>query len=145
MNPKAKTRTATEVRFDTATSREFDTRRNNTCIFFHVSIHMYHSAVAKAERDSSRGKKEWTFLSNHGHVLVHVSKSPDARVRDIAESVGITERSALAIISDLEEAGYLTVVRVGRRNQYKVNPRLRFRHPLEANQPISSLLRIFQE
>lgn len=85
----------------------------------------------------------WTFLSNHGHILVHLHTSPDSRVRDIAEAVGITERSALSILSDLEEAGYIAVERVGRRNHYRVNPNKNFRHPMEAQKPISSLLKIF--
>lgn len=85
----------------------------------------------------------WTFLSNHGHILVHLHKSPDSRVRDIAEAVGITERSALSILSDLEEAGYITVERVGRRNHYRVVANRNFRHPAEAQKPISALLKIF--
>ncbi len=87
--------------------------------------------------------REWTFLSNHGHVLVHLGRSPDSRIRDIAETVGITERSAQAILADLEESGYVTVTRIGRRNSYKVNTGLKFRHPSEASKPISSLLKIF--
>ena len=87
--------------------------------------------------------REWTFLSNHGHVLIHLSRYPDSRVRDISDVVGITERSTQAILSDLEEAGYVTISRVGRRNSYKVNPGLKFRHPSEASKPISSLLKIF--
>jgi predicted transcriptional regulator len=87
--------------------------------------------------------REWTFLSNHGHVLVHLSRDPDSRVRDIADSVGITERSAQAILADLEELGYVEVTRVGRRNKYKINPNLKFRHPSEDGKPISSLLKIF--
>lgn len=87
--------------------------------------------------------REWTFLSNHGHVLVHLGRYPESRVRDIAESVGITERSTQAILSDLEESGYVTITRIGRRNSYKVNTRLKFRHPSEASRPISSLLKIF--
>ena len=69
----------------------------------------------------SEGGRDWTFLSNHGHVLIHLSRYPDSRVRDIAETVGITERSTQAILADLEEAGYVTISRVGRRNSYKVN------------------------
>jgi predicted transcriptional regulator len=87
--------------------------------------------------------REWTFLSNHGHVLVHLSRYPDSRVRDIADTVGITERSAQAILADLEESGYVTITRIGRRNSYKVNTGLKFRHPSEASKPISSLLKIF--
>jgi DNA-binding MarR family transcriptional regulator len=87
--------------------------------------------------------REWTFLSNHGHVLIHLSRYPEARVRDIAETVGITERSAHAILADLAEAGYVTISKLGRRNVYKVNPGLKFRHPSEAGKPISALLKIF--
>ncbi len=87
--------------------------------------------------------REWTFLSNHGHVLVHLNRDPDSRIRDIAASVGITERSAQAILADLEGSGYVAISRIGRRNHYKINPSLKFRHPAEESQPISSLLKIF--
>lgn len=92
---------------------------------------------------STKIAREWTFLSNHGHVLVHLSRDPDSRIRDIADSVGITERSAQAILSDLEESGYLSISRIGRRNRYKINPSLKFRHPAEEGKPISALLKIF--
>lgn len=85
----------------------------------------------------------WTFLSNHGHVLIYISQHPEARVREIASSVGITERRALAILAEIEEADYITVKRIGRRNHYTVNSSGRFRHPLEANRSIKSLLKIF--
>jgi DNA-binding MarR family transcriptional regulator len=87
----------------------------------------------------------WTFLSNHGHVLVHINRNPDSKVKEIADAVGITERSALSILADLEEAGYISVERVGRRNSYRVNTNKNFRHPMEAQQPISALLRIFSK
>ncbi len=93
-----------------------------------------------ADRTAAR---PWTFLSNHGHVLVHVSREPQARLRDVAEAVGITERSAQSILTDLEAGGYVTKVRVGRRNHYEVDPGLAFRHPAEAGRPIGLLLRIF--
>ena len=89
-------------------------------------------------------EREWTFLSNHGHVLVHLGRHPDARVRDIAAAVGITERSAQAILADLETSGYVTITRVGRRNSYTVDTALTFRHPSEAGKPISALLKIFK-
>ena len=92
---------------------------------------------------SSESNREWTFLSNHGHVLIHLSRYPESRIRDIADTVGITERSAQAILADLTEAGYVTISKVGRRNNYKVNTGLKFRHPSEAGKPISSLLKIF--
>jgi len=91
----------------------------------------------------SEASREWTFLSNHGHVLIHLSRYPESRVRDISDTVGITERSTQAILADLEEAGYVTITRVGRRNSYKVNAGAKFRHPSEASKPISALLKIF--
>ena len=87
----------------------------------------------------------WTFLSNHGHILVHINRNPDSKVKEIAEAVGITERSALSILSDLETGGYITIERIGRRNSYRVNTNKSFRHPMEAQQPISALLRIFSK
>ena len=100
---------------------------------------MYYLAMAKALAPN----REWTFLSNHGHILVHLNRNPDSKVREIAEAVGITERSAQAILADLEEAGYVDITRIGRRNHYTVNPKLKFRHPSEASKPISLLLKIF--
>jgi predicted transcriptional regulator len=87
--------------------------------------------------------RDWTFLSNHGHVLVQLNRDPDSRIRDISNAVGITERSAQTILADLAESGYVTILRVGRRNQYKINPSLKFRHPAEESKPISALLKIF--
>ena len=82
----------------------------------------------------------WTFLSNHGHVLVSLAADPDVRMRDIAEQVGITERAVQMIVADLEGAGYVRRERVGRRNRYTVVPGRRFRHPLEAHVPVSTFL-----
>ena len=86
----------------------------------------------------------WTFLSNHGHVLIQIARDPDARIRDIADAVGITERRAHMILSDLEEAGYITITRVGRRSHYRVHRNRRFRHPAESAKPINELLAIFE-
>jgi len=85
----------------------------------------------------------WTFLSNHGHVLIALSKDPTLRIRDLVEMIGITERSVRAIISDLEADGYIEIIKIGRRNQYRINEQTKFRHPAEAGKPISSLLKIF--
>jgi DNA-binding IclR family transcriptional regulator len=90
-------------------------------------------------------KANWTFLSNHGHVLIYISREPDARVSDIAKNVGITERRTQGIIADLEAAGYLEVVRVGRRNAYAIKKNLRFRHPAESHRSIGSLIKIFSK
>lgn len=85
----------------------------------------------------------WRFLTNHGHVLIYLSRHPDARIRDIAVAVGITERSTQAILAELESDGYVTKIKIGRRNRYQLHPDLTFRHPEEAQQPIGALLRIF--
>ena len=70
----------------------------------------------------------WTFLSNHGHVLVSLARDPDARTRDVAEAVGITERAVQQIVHDLVEQGYLEKMKVGRRNHYTVVRRPHLRH-----------------
>lgn len=88
--------------------------------------------------------RTWTFLSNHGHVLICLSRDPHARIRDIAASVGITERSAQSILTELEADGYLTKTKIGRRNQYVIHPEKTFRHPAEANHPVAELLKIFK-
>ncbi len=82
----------------------------------------------------------WTFLSNHGHVLVGLAADPEARMRDIAAQVGITERAVQMIVRDLEEAGYLVRQRVGRRNHYTVVGQGRFRHPLEEHVRVGDFL-----
>ena len=84
----------------------------------------------------------WTFLTNHSHVLLCIASDPGIRGRDIAERVGITERSAQSIVADLVDAGYLTRERVGRRNQYEINPDLPLRHPVEQDNQVIELLRL---
>ena len=87
---------------------------------------------------------EWTFLSNHAHVLVCLARDPEARLRDIAADVGITERRVSSIVADLEAEGVVRINRVGRRNTYTVNKRARLRHPLESHQSVGDLLRAIQ-
>jgi predicted transcriptional regulator len=70
----------------------------------------------------------WTFLSNHGHVVVSLARNPDARTRDVADAVGITERAVQQIVHDLVEQGYLEKVKVGRRNRYTIVRGAHLRH-----------------
>lgn len=86
---------------------------------------------------------DWTFLTNHAHVLLCIARDPDIRLRDIAVRVGITERAAQKIVHDLADDGYVEVTRVGRRNQYRLLPGGRFRHPLEAEREVTDLLELF--
>jgi DNA-binding Lrp family transcriptional regulator len=84
----------------------------------------------------------WTFLTNHSHVLLCIADDPDIRLRDVAEKVGITERAVQRIVAELEDAGYVDHERVGRRNHYQVNSRLPLRHPLEEHLEVEALLRV---
>lgn len=85
----------------------------------------------------------WTFITNHARVLVTVARTPTARIRDIAAACRITERAAQGIVSDLEQAGYLSRERVGRRTYYTVHMDGTFRHPTEAGLSIRALLELF--
>ena len=82
----------------------------------------------------------WTVLSNHGHVLVSLTRDPDARMRDVAQAVGITERAVPQIVRDLVEQGYLLKEKVGRRNRYEVVRRAHFRHELESDVDLGAFL-----
>jgi DNA-binding Lrp family transcriptional regulator len=84
--------------------------------------------------------RPWTFLSNYAHVLVCLADDPTARMRDVAERVGITERAAIRIVKHLEEAGVLSRQREGRRNRYRINLEQALRHPLESRSTVGSLL-----
>lgn len=83
----------------------------------------------------------WTFLTNHTHVLICLAQDPEMRLRDVADRVGITERATQRIVSDLEHGGALTRVRQGRRNRYDVNLDLPLRHPLESHRTVGDLIR----
>jgi DNA-binding Lrp family transcriptional regulator len=84
--------------------------------------------------------RQWTFLSNHGHVLVCLAANPNSRMRDVALSVGITERAVQKIVDDLEEAGVISRARAGRCNVYRLNVDAPLRHPLESHRSVGSLL-----
>ncbi len=62
----------------------------------------------------------WSFLSNHGRVLLCLAQDPGMRLRDIATHVGVTERSAYGIVADLTKAGYVAKLKDGRRNRYQI-------------------------
>lgn len=91
-------------------------------------------------RDEQLIPSGWTFLSNHGQVLICIFQHPDGRLRDIATQVGISERAVFSIINDLEREGYLVRERVGRRNHYVINRKRPLRHPLQHPYVIGDLL-----
>jgi DNA-binding MarR family transcriptional regulator len=91
---------------------------------------------------SSKSSPRWDFLTNHAHVLVCIARDPGARLRDIADAVGITERAAHRIVSELVAEGYVVREREGRRNRYEVVAKLPLRHPLTGQREIGELLKV---
>lgn len=98
--------------------------------------------VARTMGDISEEREPatWTYLSNHSHVLVCLARRPNARIRDVALEVRITERAVQKILQDLERADVLRRYRVGRRNVYRINPDAHLRHPVEGHCTVGQLL-----
>jgi DNA-binding Lrp family transcriptional regulator len=98
--------------------------------------------MVTASMKSSSGNEGlgWSLLTNHGRVLACIAADPDARVRDIAETAGITERTVAQIVSDLERAGYITRTRVGRRNRYEIDGARKVRMPRLPTMTVGQLL-----
>ncbi|MFG2794657.1 helix-turn-helix transcriptional regulator [Streptomyces sp. NPDC048419] len=84
----------------------------------------------------------WTFLTNHSRVLAAIAEDRTTRVRDIAARCRLTERAVQKIIADLEAGGYLTRVREGRSNLYRIAPDMLLRHPADAPATVAELLAI---
>src|SRR5262249_10664242 len=93
---------------------------------------------------SSPPKRTWTFLTNHTQVLLCIARDSDARLRDVAQSVGITERAAQRIVGDLIDAGYVIRERVGRRNRYEINGEAAMRHRAQVGHEVGELLELFE-
>jgi DNA-binding MarR family transcriptional regulator len=87
-------------------------------------------------------KLGWTFLTNHARVLLCIAHDSGIRLRDIGERVGITERAAHRIVTELLAAGYISRTRNGRRNQYTINGDLPLRDPLARGQRVGELLAV---
>lgn len=83
---------------------------------------------------------DWTFLTNHAHVLFCLAQDSEIRLRDVADRVGITERAVQRIVTELENGTYITRQRNGRRNSYIVHKNLYLRHPIESHCSVSDLL-----
>ncbi|WP_027390725.1 helix-turn-helix transcriptional regulator [Chrysiogenes arsenatis] len=96
---------------------------------------------SQPERKTPGG--EWTFLNNHTHVLLCLAREPGARLRDVAQLVGITERAVQKIVRELEESAVLQRFRDGRRNRYQIDLQQPLRHPLESNFTVGELLGLF--
>src|SRR5215211_5437430 len=88
---------------------------------------------------------EWSFLTNHARVLVCIAHDPGMRLRDIAASLGITERSAYGIVTDLTEGGYVVKEKDGRRNRYQIQSHLPLRETVSQERTIGEVLDLLVE
>jgi len=90
-------------------------------------------------------RPSWTFLTNHAHVMVALSRNADIRQRDLAHVVGITSGAVQRILDDLVDAGYVKRQKIGRRNRYEVLTSESLRHPLEEGHNIGELLDVLKD
>ena len=86
---------------------------------------------------------EWGFLTNHARVLLYIARDPGARLRDIAASLGITERRTHGIITDLAEAGYVITQKDGRRNRYQIQAHLPVPEPGTREPAVGEVVALF--
>ncbi|MFK7822274.1 MAG: helix-turn-helix transcriptional regulator [Planctomycetaceae bacterium] len=105
--------------------------------------------MAKKKRASkttsdSKAVARWTFLTNHSHVLIRLNEDPQSTLREVAQSVGITERAVLRIVQELVDDGFLERERVGRRNEYRVLADQPLRHSIEAHCCIGDILKLIE-
>jgi DNA-binding IclR family transcriptional regulator len=87
----------------------------------------------------------WTFLTHHAHLLLRVAQNPDATLEELAAAAGITTRSAVTILNDLETDGYLERERRGRRNHYVLHRDRPLRHPSNAAHTVDELIEALQD
>ena len=87
----------------------------------------------------------WSFLTNHARTLVYIAQHPEARLRDIAEALEVTERTAYAVVADLTSAGYVVKERDGRRNRYAVQAHLPLPDPVAQARTVGDVLDLLAE
>ncbi len=104
---------------------------------------MYNLRVSLTAPETPR--PPWTFLTNHAHVMIAISRDPEIRQRDIAYAVGITVGAVQRIVHELEEGGYLRHERVGRRNRYEIIADQHLRHPLENEHTVQELISVLEQ
>ena len=88
---------------------------------------------------------EWSFLTNHARVLVCIAHDPGVRLRDIATTLGVTERSAYSIVTDLTASGYVVKDKDGRRNRYRIQAHLPLREAIIQERTIGEVLDVLVE
>ena len=112
------------------------------------SVVVARKAARKPAKTVTPGPPEapgWTFLTNHTHVLLCLTRDPQPPLREVAQLVGITERSVQRIVADLEEGGYVVRRRSGRRNTYEIRRGIPLRHPIEVHRRIGDLIELILE
>jgi DNA-binding IclR family transcriptional regulator len=88
---------------------------------------------------------DWSFLTNHARALLFIAQDPDARLRDVAAALDVTERTAFGIVADLAEAGYVVKEKDGRRNRYHVQEHLPLRGSISRERTIGEVLALLTE
>ena len=102
----------------------------------------YEAQIIQVLLNMTIATHNWTFLTNHTHVLLVIWDQPNIRLREVAQLVGITERATQRIVHELCDGGFLAIEKTGRDNRYSVRPELPLRHPLECRHTIGELLAI---
>lgn len=85
---------------------------------------------------------EWSFLTNHGRALLFIARDPNARLRDLAAAIEVTERTAYGIVADLTEAGYVVKEKDGRRNRYHIQDHVPLRDAIVRERTIGEMLEL---
>jgi DNA-binding transcriptional ArsR family regulator len=88
---------------------------------------------------------DWSFLTNHARAMLYIASNPDARLRDLATALDVTERTAYGIVVDLTETGYVVKERDGRRNRYQIQLDLPLRDKISRERTIGELLDLLSE
>jgi predicted transcriptional regulator len=82
----------------------------------------------------------WTFLSHHAHILILLARNPDETIDKLALKTGVTSRSVVSVLKDLNDSGYITKKRIGRQNHYEINTRGPLRHPSNGDHTVGELI-----
>ena len=88
---------------------------------------------------------QWSFLTNHARALLSISRDPEIRLRDLADELGITERTAFGIVADLTDAGYLVKEKDGRRNRYHIQSHLPLRDTALQQRTVGEVLALLTD
>lgn len=100
--------------------------------------------ATQPEHAGAPANSNWTFFTNHAHVLICLAHNPDLRIRDLAPMVGITERAVQRILRELANEGFVEIEKVGRRNHYNMKPDQHLRHPVESHATVGDIINLLE-